>query len=72
MYIKEYDEEKILTLFEQTGIVLRKLKFDLEQICSRQEYVKSSTVLELCAKIEDKQREYARLDDMLTEMENAF
>ena len=41
-------------------------------MCLMGEYVKSSTIIDLCDKIEIKQREFARLDDMLTELENAF
>lgn len=72
MYITEQKEEMMLTLLEQTGATLRKLKAEIRQLCSMSEYVKSSTILELCDRIENKQREFARLDDMLTELENAF
>lgn len=72
MYITEQKEEMMLTLLEQTGTTLRKLKAEIRQLCSGSEYVKSSTILDLCDRIENKQREFARLDDMLTELENAF
>ena len=41
-------------------------------MCSMNKYVKSSTILDLCDRIENEQREFARLDDMLTELEIAF
>lgn len=72
MYITEQKEEMMLTLLEQTGATLRKLKAEIRQLCSMSEYVKSSTIIELCDTIEYRQREFARLDDMLTELENAF
>lgn len=72
MYITEQKEEMMLTLLEQTGATLRKLKAEIRQLCSMSEYVKSSTILDLCDRIENKQREFARMDDMLTELENAF
>ena len=72
MHMEEQKEEMLMVLLEQTGNTLRKLKAEIRQVCSMNEYVKSSTIIDLCDKIENKQREFARLDDMLTELENAF
>ena len=72
MNITEQKEEMLLTLLEQAGTALRKLKAEIRQVCLMGEYVKSSTIIDLCDKIEIKQREFARLDDMLTELEIAF
>lgn len=72
VYITEEKEEMVLILLEQTGMTLRKLKAEIRQMCSMNKYVKSSTILDLCDRIENEQREFARLDDMLTELENAF
>lgn len=72
MYIMENKEEMFMVLLEQAGFELRKLKEDLRKMCIKNEYVKGSTIIELCDKIEKKQREFARLDDTLTELENAI
>lgn len=63
--------EKLLTLLEHTGCTLRKLKFQFLQLCAA-EYVRGTAVVELYNKIEYNQREFERLDDMLTELERAF
>jgi hypothetical protein len=68
----EQKEEMLLTMLEQAGAALRRMKAEIRQMCSENEYVKGSTIIELCDKIENKQREFARLDDTLTELENAF
>ena len=52
--------------------VPKELLFIISFFSSVGEYVKSSTILDLCDRIENKQREFAKLDDMLTELENAF
>lgn len=51
---------------------MRNLKYQLKQMCLLNEYVKGSTIIELCDTIEYNQREFDRLDDMLTELEKAF
>lgn len=38
MYITEQKEEMMLTLLEQTGATLRKLKAEIRQLCSMSEY----------------------------------
>ena len=68
----EQKEEMLLTMLEQAGAALRRMKAEIRQMCTENEYVKGSTIIELCDKIENKQREFARLDDTLTELENAF
>lgn len=72
MYIVDVEYDRLLNLLEQTGSVLRQLKCQMRQLCSENEYVKSSTIIDICDTIEHKQIEFARLDDMLTELENAF
>lgn len=71
MNILDNEYEKLLTLLEHTGCVLRKLKYQFRQQCTS-EYVKGATIIELYNKIEYNQREFERLDDMLTELERAF
>lgn len=72
MRMEEQKEEMLMTLLEQPGNALRKLKAEIRQVCSMDEYIKSSTIIDLGDKIEYKQREFARLDGMLIELENAF
>ena len=64
-------EEMLLLMLEQAGSAVRKLKNELRQMCSAHEYVKGSTILELCDRIENEQNNFVRLDEMLTELENA-
>lgn len=68
---KEQSEEVLLIMLEQAGSTVRKLKEELKQMCSLHEYVKGSTILELYDRIENEQNNFVRLDEMLTELENA-
>ncbi len=72
MYMVDVEHEKFLLLLEEVGSRLRDLKYQLKQMCLLNEYVKGSTIRELCDTIEYNQREFDRLDDMLTELEKAF
>lgn len=72
MHMVDMEHEKLLPLLEEAGSRLRKLKHQLKQMCLGNEYVKGSTIIELCDTIEYNQREFDRLDDMLTELEKAF
>lgn len=72
MYMVDVEHEKLLLLLEEVGNRLRNLKYQLKQMCFLNEYVKGSTIIELCDTIENNQREFDRLDDMLTELEKAF
>lgn len=72
MYMVDIEYEKLLLLLEESGSRLRKLKHQFKQMCLGNEYVKGSTIIELCDTIEYNQREFDRLDDMLTELEEAF
>ena len=59
----EQKEEMLLTMLEQAGAALRRMKAEIRQMCSENEYVKGSTIIELCDKIENKQREFAKLEN---------
>lgn len=72
MYLMDSEYERLLTMLEETGSVLRRLKYQVKQLCLGNEYVKGSTIIELCDTIEYNQRKFDRLDDMLIELEKAF
>ena len=72
MYIIDAEYDRLLNLLEQTGSVLMRLKYQMRRMCSENAYVKSSTIIDMCDTIKSKQIEFARLDDMLTELESTF
>jgi len=72
VYIVDVEYDRLLNLLEETGSALRRLKDQMRQMCSENEYAKSSTIIDMCDTIENKQIEFARLDDMLTELESTF
>lgn len=67
--MSDNEEIKILEELETKGELLRQYKNQFRQMCSKNNLIKSSTVLELYDKIEEIQREYEHLDNKLTLME---